>query len=112
GRLPESLGLPNAPEHLRRKEPPQVARARLRQALDINPADRAFLERNRMARADQARRELADPRLVTHEGNAAALRVLFEIRQHRRYAAARRQRVGGGDMRLRIKTGSDDLGGL
>ena len=41
-----------------------------------------FLELDRMARADQARRELADARLVADERDARLARVLLEIGEH------------------------------
>ena len=59
----------------------------------------ALLELDRMARADQPGGELAEPRLVADQRDAALARVLLEIGEHRRVAAAGRQRIDVDDAR-------------
>ena len=71
----------------------RVAGAGRRQRVDVDAADRALLELDRVPRADEPRGELADARLVADERDARLARVLLEIGDDRRVAAAGRQRV-------------------
>ena len=65
-----------------------------------------------MTRADEAGRQLANSRLVADERDALTLRMLLEIRQHRRDASPGSQRFGRHEVRMGVQTAGEDLGGL
>src|SRR6266446_2356196 len=93
-------------------EPAKDAGPGWRQALDVDPADRAFLERKRPARADEAGCQLADARFVAHERNARPAPVLFEITQDPLRAAVRGQRLDDDNRRAGAEPAGHDIRGL
>src|SRR6185503_5498039 len=97
---------------LRREEPAKVAGATGRHVLDVDAADRALLELDRMARSNQARGELADIRLVADQRDARLARVLFQVGDQRGVAGARRERLDVDERRTRRQPAGDDFGRL
>src|SRR5215471_7137255 len=70
---------PESAQHLGRDQPAECAGAGRRQRIDVDAADRTLLELNRLARADQLRRELPDSRFVPDEREACPPRVLLQL---------------------------------
>src|SRR5690349_8709893 len=70
-------------QEARGQEPAQIARRGWRQRVDVDAADAAFLEFDRVAGADETSGELADAWLVTDQRDAAPAVVLLEIVEHR-----------------------------
>ncbi len=92
-----SAPLDQLAQHFRRDEPAERALALRREDREIDPADRALLERERHFGADQVRGQLAHVRLVADERDARLPHVLAELLHDGRRGARRRQRIGIGD---------------
>ena len=71
--------------------------------VEVDAADRALLELDRRARADQPRRELADVRLVADQRDARLAGMLGDFLHHRGRRAGGRQRIAVTDRRLRLR---------
>jgi hypothetical protein len=71
-----------------------------------------FLERERTAGADQVRGELAQIRLMAHQGDAPAFGNARQMRDDRCRRMSRRQGIEQLDGRLPFQTGRQQLGGL
>ena len=71
-----------------------------------------FLNASGVARADQARGQLADVRLVPDQRDAPLAHVLAELLDDGRGRAGRRERVARRDRRLRLQRFREDVGGL
>src|SRR5207247_3412157 len=79
---------------------------------DVDSADGALLELDRVARTNQARGQLADAGLVADQRDACLARVLLEVGDQGGVGAFRGKRIDADDRRTRVERRGDDVRGL
>src|SRR5262249_48912053 len=95
--------------HLGREEPAQLSGAYRRDFVDIDSADSALLELERMARSDQPGAQFANTRLVSNQRDARLAAVFLEVGQQRRVTFPGCERLDSDDRRPRVECGRDDI---